>query len=132
MVKYRMKPIDKKGVKIMFMHILLIEIIFVGYIILKMINNKILKYILAPVISISYAAALFFVTLGIGGLLFLILVMMPPIFAFILIIRTIIVHNPADIYKKPSSVSDKILKFGTLTVFILMTMYLLFLVSAML
>lgn len=50
---------------------------FVAFIIYKITKIRILKYILSPIISILYGFMLFFVGMGVGGILYFILLVAP-------------------------------------------------------
>lgn len=60
---------------------------FVAFIIFKMIKNKIIRFILTPTISILYGLMLFFIGMGISGLLYIILAVIPIIIGILFIIQ---------------------------------------------
>lgn len=67
--------------------IILISMFFVAFIIFKMIKNKIIRFILTPTISILYGLMLFFIGMGISGLLYIILAVIPIIIGILFIIQ---------------------------------------------
>jgi hypothetical protein len=69
--------------------IILTSIIFLAYFIYKTNKNKIMKYILTPVISLIYGFMLLYVGMSINVLLFYILAMMPVIFTVTYIVKTV-------------------------------------------
>jgi hypothetical protein len=68
--------------------IILTSIIFLAYIVYKITKNKIMKYVLTPVISVSYGFMLLFVGMGINTLLFYVLAIIPVILTVTYIIKT--------------------------------------------
>ena len=67
--------------------IILTSIAFVAFITYKITKIKILKYILPPIISLLYGFILFFVGMGIGGILYFVLALAPVIIGVLYIIK---------------------------------------------
>ncbi|MDF2558132.1 MAG: hypothetical protein K0R71_1960 [Bacillales bacterium] len=59
--------------------IILITMAFVAYFIFTITKTKIMKFILAPIISLLYGIMLFFIGMGISDIVFLALVLLPVI-----------------------------------------------------
>ncbi len=59
--------------------IILISVVFVAYFIFTITKTKIIKYILPPIISLLYGFMLFFIGMGISGILYLVLAVLPVI-----------------------------------------------------
>lgn len=73
--------------------IILISIVFVEYIVFKIVKNKKVKYVLSPIISILYGIMLFFVGMGIGSALFFVLAIIPLIVCVLYIIKQNYIKN---------------------------------------
>lgn len=67
--------------------IILTSIAFVAFITYKITKIKILKYILPPIISLLYGFILFFVGMGIGDILYIVLALVPVIIGVLYIIK---------------------------------------------
>ena len=67
--------------------IILTSIIFLAYIVYKITKNKIMKYVLTPIISLLYGFMLLFVGMGINALLFYVLAIIPVILTVTYIIK---------------------------------------------
>ena len=57
--------------------IILMNIVFVAYIVFKIVKNKKAKFVLSPIISVLYGLTLFFVGMSIGSVLFFVLAITP-------------------------------------------------------
>jgi hypothetical protein len=68
--------------------IILTSIIFTAYLVNRTTKNKIMKYILTPVLSILYGYMLLVVGMSINALLYYILAIIPVIITVAYIIRT--------------------------------------------
>jgi hypothetical protein len=68
--------------------IILTSIVFIAYIVYRTTKNKIMKYVLTPIISLLYGVMLLFVGMGINALLFYALAIIPVIFSVTYIIKT--------------------------------------------
>ena len=73
--------------------IILISIVFVAYIVFKIVKNKKAKYALSPIISILYGIMLFFVGMSIGNVLFFVLAIIPLIVCVLYIIKQNYIKN---------------------------------------
>jgi hypothetical protein len=69
--------------------IILTSMVFVAFIVYKITKNRILKYILPPIASILYGFLLFFVGMGISGVLYVFLAIAPVIVGLHFIIEQI-------------------------------------------
>lgn len=68
--------------------IILISVVFVAYFTFTITKAKILKYILPPIISLLYGFMLFFIGMGISGILYLVLAALPVIVVIFHVILT--------------------------------------------
>jgi NhaP-type Na+/H+ or K+/H+ antiporter len=68
--------------------IILTSVVFIAYIVYRTTKNKIMKYVLTPIISLLYGVMLLFVGMGINALLFYALAIIPVIFSVAYIIKT--------------------------------------------
>ena len=59
--------------------IILVSMAFVAYFIFTIIKTKIIKYILTPIISLLYGFILFFIGMGISGIFYYVLAVLPVI-----------------------------------------------------
>lgn len=60
--------------------IILISVVFVAYFTFTITKTKKIKYFLTPSISLLYGFMLFFIGMGISGILYLVLAVLPVIF----------------------------------------------------
>lgn len=67
--------------------IIVISMSFVAYIVYKITNIKMLKYILPPIVSVLYGFMLFFIGMSINSVVYLVLAMIPVILGAILFIK---------------------------------------------
>lgn len=64
--------------------IIIISVVFLGYILFKLTKNTMLKYILPPIGCFVYGAMLFFSAAGISAIYFYILALVPIIITLII------------------------------------------------
>ena len=67
--------------------IILISVVFVAYIVFKIVRIKKAKYVLASITSLLYGAILFFIGMGIDTVLFYVLAVIPLIAGVLYIIK---------------------------------------------
>jgi hypothetical protein len=67
--------------------IILTSITFVVFITYKMIKIKVMKYIASPILGLLYGFMLFFIGMGIGGVLYFTLAILPVIISLIYIVN---------------------------------------------
>lgn len=70
--------------------IILISVFLVAYFIFTITKGTIIRYILPLIISLLYGFMLFYVGMGIGGILYLVLAVLPVI---IVVLRIILMKN---------------------------------------